>query len=332
MKKDDYLQFIWNKVYTGGINIKRFIAKLYQDKTVSSFALYIISSLLIFCLILSSIFIIKNNVVSTSALFGDSSSNNSSTKSKDDKNKQAEGDGNNAAKVDAQETKPIELPEKVCYLTFDDGPSQRTLEILDILDRYQVKASFFVVGTSNLSYVDDIHKRGHTVGLHTDTHVYSQIYSSDEAFMNDLNAVGGKVESILGFRPKIIRFPGGSDNAVSKICPGIMTRLTTTVVQNGYKYVDWNVVANDTTASLMQNINGQLMTPPNVIFDSVIRGSYMSDGTDKKQICVLMHDTGNKSSTVEALPAIIENLLQRGYAILPLNSDSPEFHAQRLNN
>lgn len=224
------------------------------------------------------------------------------------------------------------LPKKVCYLTFDDGPSDRTPEILTVLDNYGVKATFFVIGVGKLSLIPEIVSRGHTIGLHSDTHNYSAVYASDDAYFNDLAAVSDKVENITGKKPVLVRFPGGSDNIVSRICPGLMSRLTVSVREKGYQYVDWNIVANDTTPSLMQNIGGVRMTPPPTILQSVISGSTKSDGTDKEEICVLMHDAKNKYSTVDALSAIIENLLSRGYTLLPLDENSPVFHAAKLNN
>ena len=105
--------------------------------------------------------------------------------------------------------------DKVCYLTFDDGPSDNTLKILDILKRANAKASFFVIGTSKLDYIKRIHNEGHTVALHANNHDYSKIYKSEEAYFKDLNAIAAKVKKITGVDSKIIRFPGGSSNTIS---------------------------------------------------------------------------------------------------------------------
>ncbi len=301
--------------------MKLFFAKIYTNHKLSTLMLSVISLILVVSLAISvSDFLKPQQRVQAKS----SAANN--------KNSSTSEISSDTPSSAVSSSTPAPLPEKVCYLTFDDGPSNRTPEILDVLDRYNAKATFFVVGTSKLNYLPEIVRRGNSVGLHSDSHVYSSVYASDDAFYADLNAVSAKVEQVIGYAPKLIRFPGGSDNAVSKGCPGLMTRLTQSVRQNGYQYVDWNIVANDTTASMMQNINGHRMTPAPLIIQSVVGQSYHSDGTDRERICVLMHDAEAKYSTVEALPAIIENLQSRGYALLPMDMSSPEFHAAKLNN
>lgn len=205
---------------------------------------------------------------------------------------------------------------KVCYLTFDDGPSDNTLKILDILDRYNAKATFFVIGTTGkLDYVKQIHAKGHTVGLHTDTHqIYTtnknvNIYASSEAYFRDLDAISNKVEQLIGIKSKVIRFPGGSSNAVSKkVCAGIMTTLTRQVKAKGYAYFDWNVSSGDAESNKV---------PASKIVSNVLNAS-----KNKDSICVLMHDTAVKTTTVQALPAIIEGLASMGYRFEGLTEKS----------
>ncbi|UTY37987.1 polysaccharide deacetylase family protein [Allocoprobacillus halotolerans] len=118
---------------------------------------------------------------------------------------------------------------KTCYLTFDDGPSQNTKEILDILDEYQIKATFFVTGTSpqHFHYIKEAYQKGHTIGLHTYSHDYEYIYSSLKNYISDLNKIKDVVYQQIGKNVDFIRFPGGSSNLVSKkYNDGIMTRLT----------------------------------------------------------------------------------------------------------
>lgn len=191
--------------------------------------------------------------------------------------------------------------ERVCYLTFDDGPSDNTLKILDILDRYNAKATFFVIGnTGKLDYVKQIHERGHVVGLHSDTHRYEIIYRSTEAYFADLDAISNKVEQLIGIKSKIIRFPGGGSNGVSKkYCVGIMSRLTTQVKAKGYAYFDWNVSSGDATGN---NV------PASILVNNVLQQS-----KNKDSICVLMHDNAAKRTTAEALPAMLEGLASMGY-------------------
>lgn len=211
------------------------------------------------------------------------------------------------------------LTNKVCYLTFDDGPSDNTLKVLDILDRYNVKATFFVIKNSKEDYIKNIAVRGHTVGLHTATHSYPQIYSSDEAYFADLKAISDTVESQIGIKSNIIRFPGGSSNRISsEYCQGIMTRLTKSVVDMGYYYFDWNVDSTDASGN---NIRYQ-----------VIRDNVLKSARGKGSICVLMHDTSAKNTTVQALPGIIEGLSKMGYRFEALTKDSFGFRHSELNN
>lgn len=207
---------------------------------------------------------------------------------------------------------------KVCYLTFDDGPSDNTLKILDILKQANAKASFFVVGTSKLEYIKRIHAEGHTVALHANNHDYSKIYKSEDAYFKDLTAISNKVEKSIGIAPKIIRFPGGSSNAVSKkYSKGIMTRLTKKVEEKGYVYVDWNVDSTDASAGK--------------VAESKLIKSIQSNSKNKGDICVLMHDTGAKTTTVDALPEIICHLRGQGYRFEALTTESTVFH-HGLNN
>lgn len=211
-------------------------------------------------------------------------------------------------------SREIPVPDKVCYLTFDDGPSNNTLKILDILDRYNAKATFFVVSTSKLSYIQQAHAKGHAIGLHANVHDYKKIYASENAFFSDLTAISDKVYAQIGIRPAITRFPGGSSNTTSKFNPGIMTRLTKAIREKGYQYYDWNIDSNDASGNKV---------PADEIYNSVV--SQTRNGT-RKELCVLMHDTDAKNTTVEALPRIIEELRYQGYEFLPLDPSVGGFH------
>lgn len=208
--------------------------------------------------------------------------------------------------------------DKVVYLTFDDGPSENTQKILDILDRYNVKATFFVTGT-NQQYnylIQEANKRGHTIGLHTYCHDYATVYSSVDAYFNDLNNIGNMVKNLIGFTPKYIRFPGGSSNTVSKkYTPRIMTILTKEVINRGYQYYDWNGDSTDASGN-------------NVAVSKLIANATSSKSNN---VNILFHDTRAKSTTVEALPAIIENYLARGYRFEGINDNSFVPH-QKVNN
>ena len=201
---------------------------------------------------------------------------------------------------------------KVCYLTFDDGPSDNTLKILDILGEYNAKATFFVVGTSKTQYLKKIHDAGHAIGLHANQHVYKTIYASEDAFLADLNAISATVERETGIKSMITRFPGGSSNTASKFNKGIMTRLTSLLPSMGYSYFDWNVDSEDASAAKVKA--------------SVIANNVINRAKKQSLICVLMHDAAGKTTTVEALPQILESLSSMGYEFKALTTESYGFH------
>lgn len=219
---------------------------------------------------------------------------------------------------------PIPDGSKVCYLTFDDGPSSKvTPRILDTLKKYDVKATFFVLGTGKLDILKRYIEEGHTIGLHSNTHEYD-IYDSSNAYFTDLQAISDKVYAATGIRSNIVRFPGGSSNKVSiKHCKGIMTKLTKEVEEKGYIYIDWNVTSGDA-------VSGHTATKSEIV-NNVLKGATDSKGNPKDSICVLMHDTNSKTATADALPEIIEGLKKMGYVFAPITSSSPTFH-HHLNN
>lgn len=206
----------------------------------------------------------------------------------------------------------------VIYLTFDDGPSQYTGELLDILAKYNVKVTFFVTSiNSNYSnYITRAFNEGHSIALHTNTHNYSYIYSSSEAYFNDLNAVNEKVKSLTGSYSNLIRFPGGSSNTVSsKYNPGIMTYLTKEVEARGFKYFDWNVSSGDA--------DGKTHSP-----SEYAKNVINSLGSGSTYI-VLQHDTNINS--IRAVSTIIEYGLSHGYSFQSLNVNSPTVHHKVAN-
>ena len=196
------------------------------------------------------------------------------------------------------------------YLTFDDGPSEHTLRLLDILDKYDVKATFFVVGSANTAYFDDIVERGHSIAIHAYSHDYSKIYASEEAYYNDLNKMSDLIFDKTGVRTKLLRFPGGSSNAVSKnYCKGIMTKLTQGVQDRGYQYFDWNVDSHDASDARTADD----------VYNNVIKGC-----SGRKSSVVLQHDI--KGFSVDAVERIIQWGLANGYQFRPLDSTSPTAH------
>ena len=206
--------------------------------------------------------------------------------------------------------------DKVVYLTFDDGPSENTKKILDILAEYNAKATFFITGANEQcrSYIKEAYEAGHTIGLHTYTHDYDKVYKSDEAYFDDLEQVGQVVKEQIGFVPCFIRFPGGSSNMISaEYNKGIMTRLVKSVQEKGYQYYDWNLDSGDGAGK------GK---------DELIKNSQ----TDKlNHIMLLCHDAGAKHETVEALPSIIEYYQQNGYEFRAIDRESYVVH-HKVNN
>ena len=198
---------------------------------------------------------------------------------------------------------------KVIYLTFDDGPGPQTPELLDILKQYNVKATFFVVNTKYINTIKRTAEEGHAVAIHTATHVFREIYSSEEAYFNDLYKMQGIIKELTDIETTLMRFPGGSSNTVSKFNKGIMTRLTKAVVDKGFQYFDWNVDSKDA---------GGAKTAQQV-FENVVSGI-----GDKNISIVLQHDI--KGFSIEAVEKIIIWGLNNGYTFLPLEPNSPGAH------
>ena len=198
---------------------------------------------------------------------------------------------------------------KVVYLTFDDGPGDYTQELLDILARHNVKATFFVTGNGDASLIAKEAQAGHSIGVHTYTHDYNTIYASEAAFFADYEKMQSVIEQQTGSRTTLMRFPGGSSNTVSDFNPGIMTRLTASVTAQGYQYFDWNVSSGDAGGT----------TDKDKVVENVIEGMKSHDVS-----VVLQHDI--KDFSVEATEEIIVWGLENGYTFLPLSSSSPTAH------
>jgi len=198
---------------------------------------------------------------------------------------------------------------KVVYLTFDDGPAKYTPAILEILTQYDVPATFFVVGnTPYTHYISDIAENSHTIGLHSYSHNFRQIYSSVQAFFDDLQKIDDIVYELAGTRSNITRFPGGS-SAKAGGAQRIMGQLREELDERGYQYFDWNCDSSDkrgarTAAAAMRQIKAVDLQEDVVI--------------------VLMHDT--EKITVEYLPLVIEYFQELGYEFLTLSIGSPAVH------
>lgn len=210
------------------------------------------------------------------------------------------------AKGNVQKT---ELPEKVVFLTFDDGPSKNTVKILDTLKEYNVKATFFVIGENLTESGVEIAKRalaeGHMLGMHTDTHRYEKIYSSVDSFLADYDKLASRFVEEFGECPAIFRFPGGSYSAY--INP-IKVQLREELERRGFIGYDWSASGEDsvgtpTAASIKQNI-----------FESI---------EGQKQPILLLHDSPCSNLTAEVLPEVIEKLSAEGYEFRTLQYREP---------
>ncbi len=199
------------------------------------------------------------------------------------------------------------------YLTFDDGPSTTiTPRILDILKKNNIKATFFIVNYSDNKkpIIKRIIDEGHTIGIHGYSHEFSKIYSSDAAFMENVNKLKTKLLQDFGYSTNLIRFPGGSSNTVSRrYSKGIMSRLVKTVPQNGYIYYDWNVSSNDATGKKASK---------DYIASSVINGLRYG-----RNNIVLMHDIASKKTTADSLQKIIDYAKTHAYTFAPLTGAVP---------
>lgn len=241
---------------------------------------------------------INSNSEADSKLFGYAGDEENEIKDPD------EGSGDEPEEPAAE----ITAAHKV-YLTFDDGPSIYTQDILDILDRYDVKATFFVLGKTSDSAKESLNRiveDGHTLGMHSYSHVYADIYASKEAFAEDFTKLRDYLYETTDVNSSVYRFPGGSSNTVSKIP---MRDFAEYLDEQNVVFFDWNVASGDA-------VSDQLSV------EEIVKNS-TENITRYGTSVVLLHDTAAKRTTVEALPIIIENILaMEDTVILPITEDT----------
>ncbi len=193
---------------------------------------------------------------------------------------------------------------KTCYLTFDDGPSPVTQSVLDVLDKYNIKATFFVVGNNVKAYPDllvRMFEGGHSIGNHSYSHDYSSVYRGDLDFNDEVITTRNEINYALSgiYENYIFRFPGGSYEDYKQ-------SYKSNLAEMGYEYIDWNALTGD----------GETIEPDvKTLMADLI--SHTDDGT-KEDIVVLMHDAGAKQATADVLPQAIEYLIKRGYQFKPI--------------
>lgn len=202
----------------------------------------------------------------------------------------------------------IEDTKKIIYLTFDDGPSTLTDKVLDVLKENDVKATFFLIGNQikpNESTVKRIHNEGHSIGLHTYTHKSRKIYCNENSFMKEMNDTREEVNRVVGVKPNILRFPGGSRKHLSK---NMLEKLH----ENNYKVYDWNIVTSDGLRA---------KTPPEKLFKEAT-----SNKNKVNPIILLMHCDYTHKNTCKALPRIIKFYKDKGYEFKVITKDTSELY------
>ena len=228
------------------------------------------------------------------------------------------GSGTDTGAADAQAAQPRTAdPKKIIYLTFDDGPGRYTEELLGILDKHKVLATFFVTAAYK-DYQDLIgaeYNAGHSVGVHTATHEYSEIYASTDAYWADFNKMQDIIQAQTGCRTDIFRFPGGASNTISaNYSQGIMSELAKQSGEKGYIYVDWNVTSGDAGDT----------TDSNVLYENMMNGIHTYENS-----FILCHDI--KDFTIATMDRFITDALKEGYTFLPITSETRTCH-HGINN
>lgn len=222
---------------------------------------------------------------------------------------------NNSLAINNSNYISVDTTKKTVYLTFDDGPIPVVTDnILDVLKKYNVKATFFVVGKEidgREKILNRISKEGHSIGLHTYSHKFKKIYSSNNAFIDEMLKTRTKVKDLTGFSSHIIRFPGGSYNHLNK-------NLLTQLHKNNFKIYDWNV-------NLEDGVN------PRLSVNGLINNAKKYRKNNNRLI-VLMHCNSNNKNTVKALPGIIKYYTSLGYEFDCITDNTEEYYYKIKNN
>ena len=204
---------------------------------------------------------------------------------------------------------------RVIYLTFDDGPGPDTKRLLNLLDKYGAKATFFVTDSGYPEILEQIVNRGHSIGIHTATHNYPQIYADARSYFADLYKMRQVIYEATGVETTLLRFPGGSSNTVSRnTCEGLMTTLVEAVQDAGFQYFDWNVDSDDADRA----------KKPETVLENV------KEGVAKQKVAlVLQHDV--HSYSVDAVEDILIWGINSGYRFEALTENSPGMHHNVYN-
>ncbi|MBR3561469.1 MAG: polysaccharide deacetylase [Oscillospiraceae bacterium] len=194
-----------------------------------------------------------------------------------------------------------ERVENTVYLTFDDGPSERTDEILDVLAEKNVKATFFVIGHEDEANWDRLRRivaEGHTLGMHSYTHDYAKVYASVESFLDEFYRIFKQIQEVTGTTPTAFRFPGGSINGYDG---GFYQEIISEMIRRGFVPYDWNISSEDAAT-------GRIL-PADTLVSNVVRNA---DG--KVRCFVLFHDNADKTTSAQAVGPVIDRLRDMGFS------------------
>jgi len=200
---------------------------------------------------------------------------------------------------------------KIAYLTFDDGPTKSvTPRILDTLRKYNIKATFFQIGSgieSNPDMARRVYEEGHLIANHSYAHEYSKLYASEESFMTEILNTENMIKQVTGQDEifKLFRFPGGSYKSSQDSWSSNKQKYKETLKQNGYYYCDWNSLNGDAEGGKRRKTKEELVEE--------VKTTIKSKGELKEDVVILMHDAAAKSTTADALPEICEYLIEQGY-------------------
>lgn len=200
--------------------------------------------------------------------------------------------------------------EKIVYLTFDDGPSVVTADILDLLKEENVPATFFVTGATTdrgKMLYQRMKDEGHSIGLHSYSHKYKEIYQSADAYLADFERLRQHLQEIVGDTPKIFRFPGGSNNSTAD--PQVLDAVKEATEKQGYVFFDWNAIAKDDHSK---------PTSAEKMFRNIIKSDDEND-----RILILMHDDALRTTAVDCIKMLIEYYTEKGYRFEALTEDTP---------
>ncbi len=203
----------------------------------------------------------------------------------------------------------VQIEEKVVYLTFDDGPSVITEKILNILKKENVPATFFVTGATTergKNLYLRMKEEGHSIGIHSYSHKYDEIYTSSEAFLKDFERLEEHLKNIVGETPKIFRFPGGSTN--STVNPEVIEEIKTKISEKGYVFFDWNSLAKDDKSTV---------SDAGEMFKNIIKS-----GGDRNRILILMHDDTIRTTAPDCIKAVIKHYRDKGYTFKALTENT----------